>query len=130
MFFYSNMSDKESDSGATSRGAVPGGPNPGVPPAPALIGKPPNIEQMVASKRIQQAQAEIGVAVDIMRVNVEKVLERDEKISELGRRASMLQEGASLFQFKTVQMKRKYWWENFKMWIIIGNNNKTFFLNL
>ena len=121
------MSDQESDSGATSGGAVPGGPTPGAPPAGAPSGPPPNIQQLVASKRLQQAQAQVGEVVDIMRVNVEKVLERDEKISELGRRASMLQEGASLFQFKTVQMKRKYWWENFKMWIIIGNNNKTFF---
>ena len=36
--------------------------------------------------------------VDIMRVNVEKVLERDQKLSELDRRADDLQEGASQFQ--------------------------------
>jgi hypothetical protein len=33
-----------------------------------------------------------------MRVNVEKVLERDQKLSELDKRADDLQEGASQFQ--------------------------------
>ena len=55
-----------------------------------------------------------------MRVNVEKVLERDQKISELDRRADDLQEGASQFQQQAVKLKRKYWWENIKMWIVIG----------
>ena len=116
------MSDQESDSGATSGGAVPGGPTPGAPPAGAPSGPPPNIQQLVASKRLQQAQAQVGEVVDIMRVNVEKVLERDQKISELDRRADDLQEGASQFQQHAVKLKRKYWWENIKMWIIIGKN--------
>lgn len=83
-------------------------------------GPPPNIQQLVASKRLQQAQAQVGEVVDIMRVNVEKVLERDQKISELDRRADDLQEGASQFQQQAVKLKRKYWWENIKMWLIIG----------
>jgi t-SNARE complex subunit (syntaxin) len=75
---------------------------------------------MVASKRLQQAQAQVGEVVDIMRVNVEKVLERDQKLSELDRRADDLQEGASQFQQQAGKLKRKAWWENVKMWIIIG----------
>ena len=53
--------------------------------------------------------------MDIMRVNVEKVLERDQKISELDKRADDLQEGASQFQQQAVKLKRKYWWENIKV---------------
>jgi len=83
-------------------------------------GPPPNIQQLVASKRLQQAQAQVGEVVDIMRVNVDKVLERDQKISELDRRADDLQEGASQFQQQAVKLKRKNWWENIKMWLIIG----------
>jgi len=106
------MSDQESSSPSG------GPPPPGAPGAPG--GPPPNIQQLVASKRLQQAQAQVGEVVDIMRVNVEKVLERDQKISELDRRADDLQEGASQFQQHAVKLKRKYWWENIKMWIIIG----------
>ncbi len=69
---------------------------------------------------MQQAQAQVGEVVDIMRVNVEKVLERDQKISELDKRADDLQEGASQFHQQAVKLKRKYWGENIKMWIIIG----------
>ena len=48
--------------------------------------------------RLSQAQAQVGEVVDIMRVNVEKVLERDNKLSELDQRADNLQEGANQFQ--------------------------------
>ncbi|XP_059091335.1 vesicle-associated membrane protein 2-like [Tigriopus californicus] len=89
-------------------------------PNPAPGGPPPNIQQLVASKRLQQAQAQVGEVVDIMRVNVEKVLERDTKIGELDRRAEDLQEGASQFQQQAVRLKHKSWWENTKMWIILG----------
>lgn len=92
----------------------------GLPATGKVGGPPPNIQQLVASKRLQQAQAQVGEVVDIMRVNVEKVLERDQKITDLDRRADDLQEGASQFQQQAVKLKRKYWWENIKMWLIIG----------
>ena len=50
------------------------------------------------NSRLSAAQAQVGEVVDIMRVNVEKVLERDNKLSELDQRADNLQEGASQFQ--------------------------------
>ncbi|MEJ1272483.1 period circadian clock 3 [Cricetulus griseus] len=56
--------------------------------------------------------------VDIMRVNVDKVLERDQKLSELDDRADALQAGASQFETSAAKLKRKYWWKNCKMWAI------------
>ncbi|XP_023319727.1 vesicle-associated membrane protein 2 [Eurytemora carolleeae] len=73
-----------------------------------------------SGRRLQQAQQQVGEVVDIMRVNVEKVLERDSKLSELDQRADTLQEGASQFQTQATKLKRKYWWQNIKMMIIIG----------
>ncbi|ETE65550.1 Period circadian protein-like 2, partial [Ophiophagus hannah] len=52
--------------------------------------------------------------VDIMRVNVDKVLERDQKLSELDDRADALQAGASQFETSAAKLKRKYWWKNLK----------------
>ena len=65
---------------------------------------------------MEAAQAQVGEVVDIMRVNVEKVLERDSKLSELDQRADNLQEGASQFQtqvsnlltFTTMSMENTY----------------------
>ncbi|KRZ59746.1 Synaptobrevin-1 [Trichinella nativa] len=91
------------------------------------------------SKRLQQTQAqvdEVGAhvhfekkpkklihrsfkVVGIMKVNVEKVLERDAKLSQLDDRADALQEGASQFEKSAATLKRKYWWKNCKMIIII-----------
>ncbi|XP_046326790.1 synaptobrevin-like isoform X7 [Haliotis rubra] len=93
---------------------------PGGPPASMESGGPggPPREQ---SKRLQQTQAQVDEVVDIMRVNVDKVLERDSKIAELDDRADALQAGASQFEASAGKLKRKYWWKNCKMLIILGS---------
>uniref|UniRef100_A0A3Q1B3X4 V-SNARE coiled-coil homology domain-containing protein n=1 Tax=Amphiprion ocellaris TaxID=80972 RepID=A0A3Q1B3X4_AMPOC len=62
----------------------------GGPPAPA-----PNL---TSNRRLQQTQAQVDEVVDIMRVNVDNALERDQKLSELDDRADALQAGASQFE--------------------------------
>uniref|UniRef100_A0A0B6YCE0 V-SNARE coiled-coil homology domain-containing protein n=1 Tax=Arion vulgaris TaxID=1028688 RepID=A0A0B6YCE0_9EUPU len=95
--------------------AGPGGPPSAGPGGPQGGMQPPR-EQ---SKRLQQTQAQVDEVVDIMRVNVEKVLDRDQKISQLDDRAEALQAGASQFEASAGKLKRKYWWKNCKMWLIL-----------
>lgn len=71
------------------------------------------------NKKLQQTQDQVNEVVGIMRVNVQKVLERDQKLSELDDRADALQHGASQFEQQAGKLKRKYWWKNLKMMIII-----------
>ncbi|KAB1269221.1 Vesicle-associated membrane protein 3 [Camelus dromedarius] len=77
-----------------------------------------------SNRRLQQTQNQVDECdhihqvVDIMRVNVDKVLERDQKLSELDDRADALQAGASQFETSAAKLKRKYWWKNCKMWAI------------
>ena len=54
-------------------------------PAPDGGNQPP--PNMTSNRRLQQTQAQVDEVVDIMRVNVDKVLERDQKLSELDDRA-------------------------------------------
>jgi len=54
-----------------------------------------------------------------MRVNVDKVLERDQKLSELDDRADALQAGASQFESSAAKLKRKYWWKNCKVSLLV-----------
>lgn len=75
---------------------------------------------MPSQKRLQQTQAQVDEVVGIMRVNVEKVLERDSKLTELDQRADALQHGASQFEQQAGKLKRKQWWANMKMMIIMG----------
>ena len=79
-------------------------------------GQAPNI----SNKKLQQTQAKVDEVVGIMKVNVDKVLERDQKLSELDNRADALQMGAAQFEQQAGKLKRKYWWKNLKMMIIIG----------
>ncbi|XP_025935960.1 vesicle-associated membrane protein 2-like [Apteryx rowi] len=90
--------------GPTGAGAA------GLPPATSVS----------SNKRLQQTQAQVDEVVDIMRMNVDKVLERDQKLSELDNRADALQAGASQFETSAAKLKRKYWWKNCKMMIILG----------
>lgn len=87
---------------------------------PVVGGPKLNPQQIAANKRLQQTQAQVDEVVGIMRVNVEKVLERDQKLSELDDRADALQHGASQFEQQAGKLKRKYWWKNLKMMLLIG----------
>lgn len=58
-----------------------------------------------------------------MKTNVEKVLERDQKLSELDDRADALQQGASQFEQQAGKLKRKFWLQNLK---VIFRSNDLF----
>uniref|UniRef100_A0A670XSR7 V-SNARE coiled-coil homology domain-containing protein n=1 Tax=Pseudonaja textilis TaxID=8673 RepID=A0A670XSR7_PSETE len=80
----------------------------------------PSQSNMTSNRRLQQTQAQVNEVVDIMRVNVDKVLERDQKLSELDNRADALQAGASQFETSAAKLKRKYWWKNCKLLILFS----------
>ncbi|XP_065700461.1 vesicle-associated membrane protein 3-like isoform X1 [Patagioenas fasciata] len=95
-------------------------PTPTQGPTGAGAAGPPPATSVSSNKRLQQTQAQVDEVVDIMRMNVDKVLERDQKLSELDNRADALQAGASQFETSAAKLKRKYWWKNCKMMIILG----------
>lgn len=78
--------------------------------------------QTMPGKRsmLEETQDQVNEVVGIMRVNVEKVLERDQKLSELDSRADALQEGGKRFEQQAQRLHKKYWWKNIKMMIILG----------
>ncbi|KAJ4918275.1 hypothetical protein JOQ06_029559 [Pogonophryne albipinna] len=96
--------------------AAPGAPGPDGAPG----GGPPAPPNTSSNRRLQQTQTQVDEVVDIMRVNVDKVLERDQKLSELDDRADALQAGASQFESCAAKLKNKYWWKNCKMMIMMG----------
>ncbi|KAM9782524.1 vesicle-associated membrane protein 3 [Neosynchiropus ocellatus] len=104
---------------APDAAAPPAGP-PGAPGAEGAPGAPPAPPNTSSNRRLQQTQAQVEEVVDIMRVNVDKVLERDQKLSELDDRADALQAGASQFESCAAKLKNKYWWKNCKMMIMMG----------
>lgn len=81
----------------------------------------PQVSQnvLIAQRRMQQTQAQVDEVTEIMRVNVEKVLERDAMISQLDERADALKEGAEMFEKQAGALKSKFWWKNMKMIIVM-----------
>ena len=60
---------------------------------------PPSIQQLLLlNEKLQQDQAPVGELADIMRVNIEKILQRYPNYSELDRRADSLKEDESQSQ--------------------------------
>ncbi|CDS37538.1 expressed protein [Echinococcus multilocularis] len=84
--------------------------------------QPPAAEKKLEktiNKRLQRTQAQVNEVVDIMRVNIEKVLERDKNLSQLDDRADALQAGASQFEASAGKLKRKFWWRNCKLLMVL-----------
>ena len=70
--------------------------------------------------RLTTLQRQVDDTVDLMKNNVDKVFERDTKLSDLDSRADALQLESQQFEKTAEKVKNKYWWENMRMWIIVG----------
>ncbi|XP_046851497.1 vesicle-associated membrane protein 3-like [Xenia sp. Carnegie-2017] len=73
----------------------------------------------MSNDRSKPTQQQVDKVVDIMKLNVDKILERDAKLSDLDDRADQLQAGAAQFDTNAHRLKRKMWWQNCKMWAIL-----------
>ncbi|CAF1239047.1 unnamed protein product [Rotaria sp. Silwood1] len=80
---------------------------------------PPRATQYETPKRTDNLQADVNQVVDIMKNNLEKVLERDANLTAVESRTNDLERGASQFTINARNIKKKYWWKNVKMWAII-----------
>ena len=81
---------------------------------------PQQIQQTLAQKRMAQQQAQVDQVVEIMRSNVEKVIERDEKLIKLDERAEQLESGASQFEMHMGKLKKKFWKANMKWFVLFS----------
>lgn len=69
---------------------------------------------------IARAQREIDSVKGIMTENIERVLERGERIDLLVDKTAGLQTGAREFRMKSRQLRRRMWWKNTKLMILLG----------
>ena len=81
---------------------------------------PQQVQQTLAQKRMAQQQAQVDQVVDIMRSNVEKVIERDVKLHKLDERAQQLESGASQFEMHMGKLKKNLWRANMKWVVLLG----------
>lgn len=68
---------------------------------------------------VQKAQREIDSARGIMTENIERVLERGERIDLLVDKTAGLQTGAMEFRVRSRGLRRRMWWKNTKLMILL-----------
>ncbi|GCB65254.1 vesicle-associated membrane protein 8 [Scyliorhinus torazame] len=70
-------------------------------------------------EKLSSLQGQVNDVKGIMSQNIEKVLERGEKLDDLITKTDDLQASADSFQKTSTKIARKMWWKNKKMIIII-----------
>jgi len=70
--------------------------------------------------RINRVRGEIDEVKSVMVTNIEKVLERGERIELLVDRTENLNQTAFKFKKSSTQLKRAMWWKNVKIMIILA----------
>ena len=73
-----------------------------------------------ADNKVTALQGQVQDVTNIMNQNINTVLEREGKLKDLEDRAEVLKEGSNQFEKSGLKLKKKMWWENMKMKIIIG----------
>ncbi|XP_004074536.1 vesicle-associated membrane protein 8-like isoform X2 [Oryzias latipes] len=73
-----------------------------------------------SSGKLDQVQSQVNEVKDILKDNIDKVLERGDRLNELIDKTDDLQASADSFQRTSTRVARKYWWKNIKLMIIIG----------
>ena len=73
-----------------------------------------------AADNIGRVRAQINDVKDVMVQNIEKVLERGEKIELLVDKTDKLNNAAFKFERQSKKLKNAMWWRNLKMKLMIG----------
>lgn len=66
---------------------------------------------------LMQTQRQVDEVVEVMKDNMNKVLDRDVKLGDLEDKSSFLEESALRFQTKSTTLRKKMWWQD-KNWTI------------
>jgi len=64
--------------------------------------------------KLSDTKKQVDTVIDIMKDNIEKVIQRDEKITEIESRSEDLQEGSKRFKKVSTKLKHKLWCKNMK----------------
>lgn len=70
--------------------------------------------------KFAQIHDQIDATVEVMVQNLERVLQRGERIELLVQKTEELQTNASTFRKTSTDLKRHFWWRNMKIWIACG----------
>ncbi|KAJ2633741.1 hypothetical protein GGF44_003669, partial [Coemansia sp. RSA 1694] len=67
-----------------------------------------------------KVQQEVDKVVDIMNENIQMVMARGENLKDLDDRTGQLNEGAAQFRRGATDVRKKMWWRNMRLRLILG----------
>ncbi|KAM8871799.1 vesicle-associated membrane protein 8 [Synchiropus splendidus] len=70
--------------------------------------------------KLDHVQGQVNEVKVILSDNINKVLERGDRLDDLIGKTDDLQATADSFQRTSTRVARKFWWKNIKMMILIG----------
>ncbi|KAJ1498541.1 hypothetical protein HMI54_005215 [Coelomomyces lativittatus] len=73
-----------------------------------------------SSSKTQVVQAQVDEVVGIMQNNIEKVMERGEKLESLATKTEDLQQSSLQFKKGATKVRQAMWWKDLKIKIIIA----------
>lgn len=76
---------------------------------------------MTHYNKISDTQQQVDTVVDIMKNNIEKILDRDEKLTDLENRTDELRYKASRFEKVSTKLKHKMCCKNIRFIIILAS---------
>ena len=69
---------------------------------------------------IAELRGQVDSVGNLMRENVNKILERETRLSELEERSERLDDSAAEFRSQANRVRRRMWWEDSKMKLVLG----------
>lgn len=72
------------------------------------------------SDKVLRVQKQVGEVVGVMQTNIDKVLDRGERLEDLQDKSDNLADTASDFNMRARRLQKKMWWRQMKMKICIG----------
>lgn len=74
----------------------------------------------MSSNKAQHLQGQVDDVVGIMHQNVTEVMKRGENLNIMKNKAEDLEQGAKAFSGNATRVKRKAWWQDLKLKILIA----------
>ncbi|PVD39465.1 hypothetical protein C0Q70_02096 [Pomacea canaliculata] len=78
-----------------------------------------NFSKPGAGDTVSHLQSQVDEVKGVMTQNIERVLERGDRLEDLMDKTEELEAGAANFQKTSRKIRKKYWWKNKKMTLIL-----------
>ncbi|XP_012943839.1 vesicle-associated membrane protein 4 [Aplysia californica] len=85
-----------------------------------LRGPKVNTGQLRSDRKVSQLQNQVDDVVDIMKSNVNKVIERGDRLEDLQDKSESLSSNSDMFRSRAKSLQRNMWWKNCRMRIILA----------